>query len=47
VLAGEGLISDMAKPLLEGRGLPRIYQAVSGRCGQGRSCAGSGMGCGA
>jgi nitrogen fixation protein NifB len=47
VLAGDGLIGEMAKPLLEGRGLPRVYQAVPGRCGRGVSCTGSGMGCGA
>jgi nitrogen fixation protein NifB len=47
VLTGDGLISEMAKPLLEGRGLPRIYQAVPGKCGRGVSCAGNGMGCGA
>jgi hypothetical protein len=35
VLTGEGLISDMAKPLLEGRGLPRIYQAVPGEMRSG------------
>jgi nitrogen fixation protein NifB len=48
VLAGDGLIGEMAKPLLEGRGLPRAYRAASpGKCGRGVSCAGSGMGCGA
>jgi nitrogen fixation protein NifB len=47
VLVAEGLVSEIAKPLLEGRGLPRVYQTVSGRCGRGASCAGSGMGCGA
>jgi nitrogen fixation protein NifB len=47
VLAGDGLISEMAKPLLEGRGLPRIYRAVPGKCGRGVSCSGKGMGCGA
>jgi nitrogen fixation protein NifB len=47
VLTGDGLISEMAKPLLEGRGLPRVYQAVPGKCGRGVSCTGSGMGCGA
>jgi nitrogen fixation protein NifB len=46
VLAGEGLISDMATPLLEGRGLPRIYRAVPEQCRRG-SCSGKGMGCGA
>jgi nitrogen fixation protein NifB len=47
VLAADGLITEVAKPLLEGRGLPRAYQAVSGKCGRGVSCTGSGMGCGA
>jgi nitrogen fixation protein NifB len=47
VLAGDGLISEMAKPLLEGWGLPHVYQAVPGKCGRGVSCTGSGMGCGA
>jgi nitrogen fixation protein NifB len=47
VLAGEGLISEIAKPLLEGIGLPRAFRASPEKCGRGCTCAGSGLGCGA
>jgi nitrogen fixation protein NifB len=43
ILAGEGLISETAGALLEGRKLQGLYTA--GQCGRGTSCGGAGMGC--
>jgi nitrogen fixation protein NifB len=47
VVAGEGLIRDMAGPVLRGKQIPKIYTVTPGLCGVGFSCGGKGMGCGA
>jgi nitrogen fixation protein NifB len=46
VIAAEGLISDTVGPMLEGKGIPRVYTASPGGCGAGKGCSGKGMGCG-
>jgi nitrogen fixation protein NifB len=47
LVAGEGLISDIAGFLLKGKKIPNIYRVKAGRCGAGAGCTGSGAGCGA
>ncbi|AEF84549.1 nitrogenase cofactor biosynthesis protein NifB [Treponema primitia ZAS-2] len=47
VIAGEGLITDLALPLFQGRSIPKIFTVTPGQCGVGVSCGGKGMGCGA
>ena len=46
VIAVEGLISETALPVLEGRKIPAIFTAPAGRCGRGLSCTGTDAGCG-
>ncbi|MDR0747828.1 MAG: radical SAM protein [Helicobacteraceae bacterium] len=46
VVAAEGLISETAGAILEGRAIPKILTARAGRCGAGVSCGGTGGGCG-
>jgi nitrogen fixation protein NifB len=46
VLNVEGLISEAALPILEGRELPKALQVrVGSSCGAGVSCSGTGTGC--
>ncbi|WP_010260125.1 radical SAM protein [Treponema primitia] len=47
IISGEGLITDIAQPLLEGRSIPKIFTVSPGQCGAGVSCGGKGQGCGA
>jgi MoaA/NifB/PqqE/SkfB family radical SAM enzyme len=47
LVAGEGLISDVAGFLLKGKKVPKIYRVKAGRCGTGEGCTGNGTGCGA
>ncbi|MFP3042702.1 radical SAM protein [Treponema primitia] len=47
VIAGEGLIADIARPLLEGKEIPKIFTLSPGLCGAGTSCGNKGQGCGA
>jgi nitrogen fixation protein NifB len=47
LVAGEGLIRDVAGFLLKGKKVPGIYRVKAGRCGAGEGCAGTGGGCGA
>jgi nitrogen fixation protein NifB len=47
LIAGEGLISDIAGYLLRGKKVPKIFRVKAGRCGAGEGCTGSGAGCGA
>jgi nitrogen fixation protein NifB len=47
LVAGEGLISDIAGFLLKGKKVPNIYRVKAGRCGAGEGCTGNGGGCGA
>ncbi|MDR2501310.1 MAG: radical SAM protein [Treponema sp.] len=47
LIAGEGLISDIADYLLKGKKVPSLYRVKAGRCGAGEGCAGNGGGCGA
>jgi nitrogen fixation protein NifB len=47
IVAGEGLIADLADYLLKGKKVPKIYSVQPGRCGKGSDCAGDGTGCGA
>ncbi|MDR1908828.1 MAG: radical SAM protein [Spirochaetaceae bacterium] len=44
VVTAEGLIEDLAGPLLEGKPLPRIYGMTPDSCGMG-GCKGEGAGC--
>jgi nitrogen fixation protein NifB len=45
LIAIEGaLINDTAGPLLEGKGIPKIFTVPAGKCGA--DCGGGGMGCG-
>jgi nitrogen fixation protein NifB len=46
VIAAEGLISETALPILEGRPIPPVFTALAGRCGAGLTCTGTGAGCG-
>lgn len=45
IVAMEGLISDGAGAILEGREIPRVLLRTAGSCGAGTSCGGTGMGC--
>jgi nitrogen fixation protein NifB len=45
VIVAEGLITDIALPILNGREPPKIYAAARPPCGA--PCRGNGMGCGA
>jgi nitrogen fixation protein NifB len=47
LVAGEGLISDIAGYLFRGEKIPKIYSVKAGRCGAGDGCTGTGYGCGA
>jgi nitrogen fixation protein NifB len=47
LVAGEGLISDIAGYLFKGKKIPNIYRVKAGRCGAGEGCTGSGGDCGA
>jgi nitrogen fixation protein NifB len=47
LVAGEGLISDIAGYLLKGEKLPGIYRAQAARRACGEGCVGGGGGCGA
>jgi nitrogen fixation protein NifB len=47
LVAGEGLISDIAGYLFTGKKVPKIYRVKAGRCGAGEGCSGTGGGCGA
>ncbi|MDR3162413.1 MAG: radical SAM protein [Helicobacteraceae bacterium] len=46
VVAAEGLISEAAGAILEGRAIPKILMTRAGNCGAGASCGGTGGGCG-
>jgi nitrogen fixation protein NifB len=46
LVAGEGLISDIAGYLFRGRKVPTVYRAKAGRRGAGEGCTGAGYGCG-
>jgi nitrogen fixation protein NifB len=47
LVAGEGLIADIAGYLFKGNKVPKIYRIKAGRCGAGAGCTGSGESCGA
>ncbi|MDR2344348.1 MAG: radical SAM protein [Spirochaetaceae bacterium] len=47
LVAGEGLISDIAGYLFTGKKVPGIYRVKTGHCGAGEGCSGTGCGCGA
>lgn len=46
VITAEGLIADIALPIMEGRSIPKIFSLSTAACGAGVSCGGKGMGCG-
>lgn len=45
VIAAEGLISEIAGAVLEGRPIPKVLLRTAGACGAGISCSGTGSGC--
>jgi nitrogen fixation protein NifB len=46
VITAEGLIADIALPIMEGKSIPKIFSVSAASCGAGVSCGGKGMGCG-
>jgi nitrogen fixation protein NifB len=46
VISAEGLIADIALPIMEGKSIPKIFSVSAAACGAGASCGGKGMGCG-
>jgi nitrogen fixation protein NifB len=46
IVVAEGLIADVALPILENREIPKIYTLKAGACGAGMSCGNQGGGCG-
>ncbi|MDR3122248.1 MAG: radical SAM protein [Treponema sp.] len=46
VITAEGLIADIALPVMEGKSIPKIFSISAAACGAGASCGGKGMGCG-
>jgi nitrogen fixation protein NifB len=46
VINAEGLIADIALPVMEGKSIPKIFSVSAASCGAGASCGGKGMGCG-
>jgi nitrogen fixation protein NifB len=46
VITAEGLITDIALPIMEGKSIPKIFSVSAAACGAGVSCGGKGMGCG-
>jgi nitrogen fixation protein NifB len=46
VVVMEGLASEGVEALLSGREIPKILLRAPGRCGMGKECTGTGMGCG-
>ncbi|MFO7568516.1 MAG: radical SAM protein [Smithellaceae bacterium] len=46
VVVMEGLAKEGIEAVLEGRDIPKILLKTAGRCGIGKQCSGSGMGCG-
>jgi len=46
VVVMEGLAKEGVEAILEGRDIPKILLKTAGRCGIGKQCSGSGMGCG-
>ena len=46
VVAMEGLAAEAVEAVLQGREIPRILLHLPGRCGVGKGCSGTGVGCG-
>lgn len=46
VVVMEGLAKEGVEAVLAGRDIPKILCRTAGRCGIGKQCSGSGMGCG-
>jgi nitrogen fixation protein NifB len=46
VIVMEGLIHEAAQQIFAGREIPRIMLKSGGQCGIGKTCGGTGMGCG-
>jgi nitrogen fixation protein NifB len=45
VLAIEGLAREAVESILRGKDIPKILMRTAGKCGAGKSCGGTGMGC--
>jgi len=46
VLAMQGLVKEGVEAVLNGREIPKILQCMPGKCGVGKTCGGTGGGCG-
>jgi nitrogen fixation protein NifB len=46
VVTAEGLIAEIALPIMEGKTIPKIFSVSAAPYGAGASCNGKGMGCG-
>ncbi|MEN6331952.1 MAG: nitrogenase cofactor biosynthesis protein NifB [Smithella sp.] len=46
VVVMEGLAMEGVEPILRGEEIPKILLRLPGRCGIGKGCSGTGMGCG-
>jgi nitrogen fixation protein NifB len=46
VLTMQGLVKEGVDAVLNGREIPKILQCAPGKCGTGKSCGGTGGGCG-
>jgi nitrogen fixation protein NifB len=46
VVVMEGMASEGVEAILKGKEIPKIMLRMPGRCGMGKECTGTGMGCG-
>jgi nitrogen fixation protein NifB len=46
IYAVEGLISEVAEMVMKGMDIPKVMMKTAGSCGMGKTCSGTGGGCG-